>query len=175
MKTVKEMLADVRTDQAQRQQLEQEQQQKKIEYQQAVTLAENEMQEALVRQDQEAYHAAEGRLSYAQEVLRTFEAANPWWTPAEVQEIVSAAYNTYRNETKEKYKEVLALLLKIEDLLADIYRIGMDGKSIDRIVTEKTKINHFYGFTITRKTLPKGFANDVAKMAGTTYILPKRF
>ena len=175
MKTVKEMLADVSADQAQRQQLEQEQQQKKIEYQQAVTLAENEMQEALVRQDQEAYHAAEGRLSYAQEVLRTFEADNPWWTQAEAQEIVYAAYHAYTNETKEKYKKVYELLMKIDALLADIHHIGMDGKAIDRIMTAKTNINSFYGFTITRKALPKDFVNNVAKMAGATYIPPKMF
>ena len=174
MKTVKEMLTDVRADQAQRQQLEQEQEKKKLDCQQAVALAEKELQDALARQDQEAYHAAEGRLSYAREVLHTFEAADPWWTQEEAQEIVSAAYNAYVNETREKYKKVFELLMNIDALLSDIYHIGMDGYSIKRMVSGKTALNPDYGISITRKMLPKSFADEVAHMAGTTYIPPKR-
>ena len=98
MKTVKEMLTDVRADQAQRQQLEQEQEKKKLDCQQAVALAEKELQDALARQDQEAYHAAEGRLSYAREVLHTFEAADPWWTQEEAQEIVKENIKTFKKQ-----------------------------------------------------------------------------
>lgn len=175
MKTVKEMLADVRADQAHRQQLEQEQQQKKLEYQQAVALAEKELQEALGRQDQEAYHAAEGRLSYAREVLRNFEAVNPWWTPAEGREIVGAAFNAYRIEEKEKYKQVFDLLQQIDVLLEDAYSVSMAGKAIERIIVSKTKTNCGYAFPIMPQRLPQEFANRIAMMAGTSYIPPKRF
>ena len=173
MKKIEEMLADVRADQAQRQKLEQEQEQKKRDLQEAVNLAEKELQEALARQDQEAYHAAEGRLSYSREVLRTFEAANPWWTQEEAQEIVEAAWRAYLNESREKYKEVFDLLVQIDALLSDIQSIGKKGHSIDRIITTQTKIKRSYAFAITREKLPDDFAKKIAQMAGTTYFPPK--
>lgn len=174
MKTVAEMYADLKADVERRQQLEQEQQQKKLECQQSVALAEKEMQEALARQDQEAYHAAEGKLSYAREVLRTFEAADVWWTPEEAQALISAAFDAYCKESREKYKEAFALLLQVDVLLADIHQLGRIGYTCKTTVTGKTKINRDYGFSLTRKTLPKDFANEVAQMAGTTYVPPVR-
>lgn len=65
MRTIEEMLADVRADLAQRQQNDLENEKEKIRRQQAVAAAEKDMQDALARSDQEAYHAAEGRLAYA--------------------------------------------------------------------------------------------------------------
>ena len=170
MKKIEEMLADVRADQAQRQKLEQEQEQKKRDLQEAVNLAEKELQEALARQDQEAYHAAEGRLSYAREVLRTFEAANPWWTQEEATKIVAEAYKAYLNESKEKYKEVFDLLGQLDALLTEIQHIGHGGHTIDHIITQHTKINHRYSFATIRERFPQEFGNKVARMAGTTYI-----
>lgn len=173
MKKIEEMLADVRADQAKRQQLEQEQKQKKRDLQEAVILAEKEMQEALNRQDQDAYHAAEGRLSYARKVLSAFEAATPWWTQAEAQEIMAAAWNAYMNESREKYKEAFDLLVQIDALFSDIHRIGMIGYTISNIIETTTKIPYYYSFYTNRSTLPRDFANKIAQQAGTTYIPPK--
>lgn len=166
MKTVKEMLDDVRADQAQRQQLEQEQEQKKRDYQEAVALAEKEMQEALARQDQEAYHAAEGRLSYAREVLRTYEAANPWWTPKEAREIVTAAFNAYAIESKEKYQRVFDLLNEANTVLADIYRAGRNGSAIENIINAKANTHFSNGYMVSIQSVPEDFFNKIAMMAG---------
>lgn len=171
MKTVNEMLADVRADQAQRQQLEQEQEKKKLDCQQAVALAEKEMQDALARQDQEAYHAAEGRLSYAREVLRTFEATSPWWTSEEGTEILANVFKAYRQENREIYAEVLNLIYKINDLLGEANRISRQANIIDTTVRTKLKSKRLpsYAYPIMRQEVPYSWAHNIAMQIGQTY------
>lgn len=175
MKTVKEMLTDVRADQAQRQQFEQEQEKKKLDCQQAVALAEKEMQDALARQDQEAYHAAEGRLSYAKSMLNAFTAADVWWTEEEANEIIEAAFHAYVAETKEKYKEAFELMMQMESAIIAAEAIGLDGNILKNIIRKHRKSNRNWSFSQSRQHVPKTFANDIAHMAGTTYIPPKNY
>lgn len=174
MKTVKEMLEDVRADHAHRQQLEQEQQQKKIECQQAISLAEKEMQEAMARQDQEAYHAAEGRLSYAKSMLNAFTVADVWWTEEEANAIIEAAFHAYIAEVRGKYKEAFASMMQMETAIRDAETIGFDGFTLNNIIRKHRKSNRGWTFSPSRQHVPKPFANDVAQSAGTTYIPPKR-
>ncbi len=175
MKTVKEMLADVRADQAQRQQLEQDNQRKKIECQQAMALAEKEMQEALARQDQEAYHAAEGRLSYAKAALDAFVEADVWWTEEEANAIIEAAFHAYVAEVKEKYKEAFNLMMQMEAAIRAAEAIGLDGSSLNRIIRKRRESNRNWSFSTSVHHVPNTFANYVAQGAGTSYIPPKRF
>lgn len=114
MQTVKEMLADVRADRDRRQQLEQEQEQKKLDIKKAASLAEQEMKEALIRQDQEAYHAAEVRVSYEKAALEAFSKVDAWWTEEEANALIEAAFNACHAEVTEKYKEAFAAMMQME-------------------------------------------------------------
>lgn len=169
MKTIDEMLVEVQADRDRRQQLEQEQEQKRRDYQEAVTLAEKEMHDALARQDQEAYHAAEGRLSYAREVLRAFEATSPWWTPEEAAEILANVFKAYTRENREKYAEVLDHIHKINDLLGEAYHISRQAYSIDTTVRIKLKRLPLYAYSLTRQEVPYDWACHIAREIGQTY------
>lgn len=171
MKTIDEMLVEVQADHDRRQQLEQEQEQKRRDYQDAVTLAEKEMQDALARQDQEAYHAAEGRLSYAREVLRTFEATSPWWTPEEGAKILANVSKAYQQETREKYAEVLDLIHKINDLLGEVQRIAHRSARIDATVRPKvnSKKLPIYFYNAVQQEVPYDWAHHIAMQIGKTY------
>lgn len=171
MKTIDEMLVEVQADRDRRQQLEQEQEQKRRDYQEAVTLAEKEMQDALARQDQEAYHAAEGRLSYAREALRAFEATSPWWTPEEGAEILANVQKAYQKEYREKCTEVLDLIYKINDLLGEARRIAYHAARTDATVRPKlnSKKLPIYVYDAVRKEVPYDWAHHIAMQIGRTY------
>lgn len=171
MKTIDEMLVEIQADRDCRQQLEQEQEQKRRDYQEAVTLAEKEMQDALARQDQEAYHAAEGRLSYAREVLRAFEATSPWWTPEEGAEILANVFKAYQQENRGKYAEVLDLIHKINDLLCEAQRIAHRAARIDATIRPKlnSKNQPVYIYAAMREEVPYDWAHHIALQSGQTY------
>lgn len=170
MRTIEEMLADVRADHAQRQQNELENEKEKIRRQQAVAAAEKDMQEALARSDQEAYHAAEGRLTYARAHLKAFEAVDVWWTTEEADAIEREAYKAYCGEAAEKYKEAYKLLLQVEELLGERFLIAERTHAIYALIEQHTKPSSCYGFTRLREKLPSAFAEDLARKAGTYYV-----
>jgi len=169
MKTIKEMLADVRADLAQRQQNDLENEKEKIRRQQAVAAAEKDMQDALAHSDQEAYHAAEGRLTYARAHLQAFEAVNVWWTTEEADAIEQEVYHKYCRESVEKHKEAYKLLLQVEELLGDAFKVAGKARTIFAMIEEHTKVSCSYGIPATRETLPHDFATDLARKAGTYY------
>ena len=170
MKTIKEMLADVRADLAQRQQNDLENEKEKIRRQQAVAAAEKDMQDALAHSDQEAYHAAEGRLTYARAHLQAFEAVNVWWTTEEADAIEQEVYHKYCRESAEKHKEAYKLLLQIEELLGERFRIAWKARTIFAMIEEHTKVSCSYGIPASRDTLPRDFSTDLARKAGTHYV-----
>lgn len=173
MKTVKEMLADVRADRDRRQQLEQEQEQKRLDIQKAVSLAEQEMKEALIRQDQEAYHAAEGRLSYEKAALEAFSKVDAWWTEEEANAIIEAAFNACCAEVREKYKEAFDAMMQMEAAISAAETIALDGSTLSNIIRQYRKSDRGWTFSPTKQHVPFTFANSVAQGAGKTYIPPK--
>lgn len=175
MKTIEEMLADVRADLAQRQQNDLENEKEKIRRQQAVAAAEKDMQDALARSDQEAYHTAEGRLTYARAHLQAFEAVNSWWTTEEAEAIECDVWNEYLHESAEKHKEAYKLLLQVEALLDEAFKIAGKGREIFRLIEQYTKVSCSYGIPATRETLPHAFATDLAWKAGTHYVPKSMF
>lgn len=175
MRTIEEMLADIRADHAQRQQNELENEKEKMRRQQAVDAAEKDMQEALASSDQEAYHAAEGRLTNARAHLKAFEAVNVWWTTEEADAIERDVWNEYLRESAEKNKEAYKLLLQVEELLGEAFKIAGKGREIFRLIEQHTKGSCSYGIPVTRETLPRAFATDLALKAGTHYVPKSMF
>lgn len=175
MRTIEEMLADIRADHAQRQQNELENEKEKMRRQQAVAAAEKDMQDALARSDQEAYHAAEGRLAYARAHLQAFEAVNAWWTTEEAEAIEQEVYHEYCRESAEKHKEAYKLLLQVEELLDDAFKVAGKARTIFSLIEQHTKVSCSYGIPATRETLPHSFATDLARKAGTHYVPKSMF
>lgn len=173
MKTVKEMLADVRADRDRRQQLEQEQEQKRLDIQKAVSMAEQEMKEALIRQDQEAYHAAEGRLSYEKAALEAFSKVDAWWTEEEANALIEAAFNACCAEVREKYKEAFDAMMKMEAAISAAEAIALDGSTLSNIIRQYRKSDRGWTFSPAMQHVPFTFATSVAQRAGTAYIPPK--
>lgn len=175
MKTIEEMLADVRVDLAQRQQNDLENEKEKIRRQQAVAAAEKDMQDALARSDQEAYHAAEGRLTYARAHLKAFEAVNAWWTTEEADAIERDVWAEYLRESAEKNKEAYQLLLQVEELLGDAFKVAGKARTIFALIEAHAKPSCSYGIPTTRETLPFVFATELARKAGTHYVPKSMF
>lgn len=84
-------------------------------------------------------------------------------------------FHEYCRESAEKHKEAYKLLLQVEELLGDAFKVAGMARTIFALIEAHAKPSCSYGIPTICETLPHDFAMDLARKAGTHYVPKSMF